>query len=133
MEGHRLELVGPVIVSEDRLQLVLTTLQGMTLLEGVLDQLLHDLWVEGIEDIEEVVPVTLPSFGVRVWEELGHPLELDELVVEALDGELVVLGDGDELDHGQLHHAPLPAEDVPQHVLGEHVVGHQVVLSERLG
>mgnify|MGYP000415580962 CR=1 FL=1 len=133
MERHRLELVGPVIVGEDRLELVLATLQGMALLEGVLDQLLHHLRMEGVEDVEEVLPVTLPSFGVRVRKELGHPLELDELVVEALDRELVVLGHGDELDHGQLHHALLAAEDVPEHVLGQHVVGHQVVLAETTG
>ena len=133
MERHRLELAGPVIVGEDRLQLVLATFHGMALLEGELDQLLHHLGVEAVEDVEEELPVALPALGVGIWEELSHPLELDDLVVEALDGELVVLGHGDEPDHDQLHHALLAAEDVPQHVLGEHVVGHQVVLAETTG
>ena len=131
MERHRLELVGPVIVGEDRLQLVLAALDGVALLEGVLDQLLHQLWMERVEDVEEELPVALPSLGVRVREELSHPLELDDLVIECLDRELVVLGHRDEVDLPQLQHALLAAEDVPQHVLGEHVEGHQVVLAER--
>ena len=64
MERHRLELVGPVIVGEDRLQLVLATLHSVALLEGVLDQLCHHLWVEAVEDVEEVLSITLPSLGV---------------------------------------------------------------------
>ena len=54
----------------------------MALLESVLDQLLHHLRMERVEDVEEELSVTLPSLGVRVREELSHSLNLDDLVIE---------------------------------------------------
>ena len=47
----------------------------MTLLVGIGKQLLHVLWVEGVEDIEEVTSVGQLLFLGFIWKE-GHEVSL---------------------------------------------------------
>ena len=85
MEWHRLKLVCPVIVGENRLQLLLATFHRMALLESKLDQFLHHLRMKRVEHVEKEFTIALPSLRIRVWKELSHPFELDDLFVKALD------------------------------------------------
>ena len=113
---------------EDRLLLLLAPLHGVPVLVSVVDQLLHHFGMHSVRHVEEIISITDLAFRVRVWEELGHLRQLDQVVVEALDRELIVLGHRDEVDLEELEDALLADEDVPDHVLGQHVVGHQVIL-----
>jgi hypothetical protein len=63
---------------------------------------------------------------------LGHSLELEELVVEVLDGDLVVPRGGD-VPHVLGLDQLLPAdEDVFEHILGAHIERHHVVLNRKV-
>ena len=73
MKRHGPQLVGPVIIGKDTLQLLLAAFQCMSLLESVVNQLLHHIWMEGVGDVEQVLAITMPTFGVLVRKELGHP------------------------------------------------------------
>jgi hypothetical protein len=63
---------------------------------------------------------------------LGHSLEPEELVVEVLDGDLVIPGGGD-VPHVLGLDQLLPAgEDVFEQVLGAHIERHHIVLNRKV-
>jgi hypothetical protein len=91
-------------------------------LVGIVDELLHHVWVDTLGDVEQVVSVALPAFALFVWEVLGHIWKAHKLGVQSLYGDLVVLLDGDHLDRAELHQALLPGEDILDEVFGAHLV-----------
>ena len=99
---------------------------------SILHQLLHDSGVQSVGDVEHVLTITLPTFGVLVREELRHLRKVDQPLVQVLHRELVVLVNVDEVDLVELEDILLAGEDVSEHILGAHLVWHHVVLNNKL-
>ena len=108
--------------------LVVSQLWVISLLQGVLNVLLHYSRMHCVGYVEQVVSVTLPAFGIRLGEILPHRLESQQLVVEVLHGELVELWYVDEEDIFLLDELLLLGEDVLGVVLREHGVGTYIIL-----
>ena len=129
---HRLELLHPLCGSQDSLLLLLLPGDVVPVRVGVVEELLHHLWMGGLRDVEQVVSIALPALGVFVWEVLGHVREADQLGVQGLDGDLVVLLDRDHLELAELEELLLAGEDVSDEILGAHLVGWQIVLQKAI-
>ena len=92
----------------------------------------HDLAevvrVQGVEDVEEVVPWWALTFWVLVGEVLHHGGVLGELGIQGLDGELFVLRHPDLLDLRLLEQVLLAREDLLEKVLVDHRLRREVEL-----
>jgi hypothetical protein len=88
--------------------------------------------MQSIGDVEEELPITLTTLTILLGEVLGHSLEPEELVVEVLDGDLVVPGGGDVLHVLGLDQLLPAGEDVLEHILGAHIVRHHIVLNRKV-
>ena len=96
--GHLLELLLPVFGDLDGLHLPSLSLRGHALLVGVVQHLLEEVGMDGVEYIEEVLPGRILAFWEDVGEVLLHLLIIGELRPEVYDSELVIVRDFDEVD-----------------------------------
>jgi hypothetical protein len=108
--------------------LIVCKLWVISLLQSVLNVLLHYPRMHRVGYVEQVVSVTLPAFRVRVGKILPHRLERQKFVVEVLHGELVELWYVDEEDILLLDELLPLGEDVLCVVLREHGVGTYIIL-----
>jgi hypothetical protein len=92
---HSPKLRCPSLSGQDSLLSLLLTRDAVPVIVSILKELRHHRGVQSIGDVEEELPVTLSTLTILGREMLGHSLELEELVVEVLDGDLVVPGGGD--------------------------------------
>ena len=97
-ERHLLELVVPRVGDLDGLLLAHNALSAISLLAGVLQNLLQVLGVERVEDVEKVVVVGHPIAGVNVLEVEHKLLVLLQVAPQVFDGELLEVGDVDIVD-----------------------------------
>ena len=120
---------------QDRLQLLVAVHDGIPLALGVLDHRLQLLGVEGVDDVEEVVLLQLPSL-VDFWGQVAsYRGALLEFVVQVLDGELRLVTDLDELHVFVVEKQFLPVQDQPnplfRHVLDRRAVHLWVIESNQ--
>ena len=126
--GHVLELLLPELGDADGLLLLVHAGAGHPLDVGVVHDLAQVLRVDGVEDVEEVLPrrpLVLRVLGREVLHELGVLLELGP---EAPDRELVVMRHLDVVDVGLQNERLLAREDLLQEVVGDQVLIGQVIL-----
>ena len=89
--GKGLEFLDPMVAHHDCFILHVVCFNCMSLLQSMLNQLLHNILMECVCHVEHVLSVASSSFGILGWEVISHRSELDELVVKGLHRELVVL------------------------------------------
>jgi hypothetical protein len=129
---HSPKLRCPSLSGQDSLLSLLLTRDAVPVIVSILKELRHHRGVQSIGDVEEELPVTLSTLTILGREMLGHSLELEELVVEVLDGDLVVPWGGD-VPHVLGLDQLLPAgEDIFEHILGAHIERHHVVLNRKV-
>ena len=128
-EGHRLELLGPVLRDLNRGLLVAVGICGHALLVGVLHHPLEVLRKDGIHDIEEVLTRRALVLGELGREVLGERGILLELRPQPPHRQLVVSGHGNILHVRLLEQLLLLGEHVPQEVLGHACLLGQVKLA----
>ena len=102
--------------------LVSTQLWVMPLFQGVLDVLLHNSRMHGVRYIEQVISITLSTFGVLIGEVPLHSLQGHECVIEVLQGELIKLWDFNEEDVFLPEGLLFLGEDILCVILREHGV-----------
>lgn len=125
---HLFQLLRPEVRDLDRLLLHRFSLCRHTLLVGVLHHLFEILWVEGVEDIEEVFSWRRLAGRVLVRQVRHHPGVLLQIRVQGLHRDLLVVGHLDLLDLGLQQELLLAHEDILQEVFVDEVLGRQVKL-----
>ena len=73
-----------MITDEDSFILQLDTINSMSLIKSMLDDLSYNFFMKSIGYVEHIVAVTLPSLWVLVREIIGHYWQCDQVIVEAL-------------------------------------------------
>ena len=86
----------------------------------MINELLHYSGVQGVRHIEHVVSVATTPFWIRAGEVLLHVLQGHQLLVEVLDGELIILRHNDHLHVLLPDEQLLLSEDILGVVFGEH-------------
>jgi hypothetical protein len=130
-ERHRLEFFSPMLSGQDSFLTLLLTADRMSVIVSIIDKLRNYFWMECVGHIEKVLAVALSSFRVLLGEELLHSFETHQLLIEILDGDLIILGDLDHSDVLELKEPFLAFENVLEDILGAHVIWHQIVLEIR--
>ena len=97
--GHQLELLLPELGDLDGFPLADDALRGHPLLIGVYDHLVEEVGLDGIDDIEEVLPARALADGELVGEVLGDLLVVGHLRPQRLHGEFFIMR---HLDGGDL-------------------------------
>ena len=96
--GHGLQLLLPELGDLDGLLLGIDAVGGHPLLVGMLHDLCQIFRMEGVQDVEEVVPWRTLAFRKCGWKERQKFRIFLELWPEILHAQLVVLRDLDESD-----------------------------------
>ena len=106
--------------------------RGHALLVGVVHDLLQIIWMDGVQDIEEVLPGWAFSRRVRV-REVRHQLRvLLELRIKGLDAELIVVRNLNGSDFRLLQQLLLAGHDGLQVVLVQDGLVGEVELDYKL-
>ena len=130
-ERHLLELLVPRVGDFYGLLLAHNTLSTISLLAGVLQNLLQVLGVERVEDIEKVVVVGHPVAGVNVLEVEHKGLVLLQVAPQVFDGELLEVGDVDVVDVLLLVEPLLVVENLFQEILVALPFRRNIILNYR--
>ena len=125
---HLLELLLPILGELDRLPHARLARRRHPLLVGVGQILGEEVGMDGIEDVEEVLPRRTLAIWEDVREVLLHLLIIGELRPEVLDGQLVVVGHLDADDLLLLEQLLLAGEHLLQEVLVDRGGRRQVEL-----
>ena len=88
---HSFELLLPILGDFDGLCLHILALNRVSLLIGMLHDLLQILWVHGVQNIEEVLPRWTLVLWKCVREVLLHFFVFRELRVQIADGEFIIM------------------------------------------
>ena len=84
--------------------------------------------MQGIGDVEHVVPVAQPSLWVLVGEVMLHLRQVEEVIIQVLEGKLIVLDHLHELDLLELEQLLRALEYLLSKLPGEHLVSGHIVL-----
>ena len=95
---HSFELLLPILGDFDGLCLHILALNRVSLLIGVLHDLLQVLWMHGVQNIEEVLPRRTLVFWKCIREVLLHFFIFGELRIQVADGKLIIMWHVDRLD-----------------------------------
>ena len=82
----------PILRDLDRLSLASFAISSHPLVMGVVQETLEELWVQGVEYVEEVLSGWPLALWVLIREVSHQEVILSELGPEVLDGEFVVVG-----------------------------------------
>ena len=95
---------------------------------GVGQQPLQELWVEGVEDVEEVLPRRALALWVLIREVPDHEVIFSELRPQRLHRELLIVGNLYVRDVALLDQRLLVGEDLLEEVLVDEALWWQVEL-----
>ena len=91
-------------------------------------QLLEVFWLDGVENIEEIISRRALILGILVGEEGHHGGILLELRIEILDRYFVIMWDLDLLDRALPQQLLLASQDILQEILVDHGLRRQIKL-----
>ena len=86
-----MELFGPLLVYLDHVGVVLRIFRAESLLVGMLYEGCEIVWIRGVHNVKEELPIWKVGLGALFREELGQLLFLHHVPDEAHDAELVIL------------------------------------------
>ena len=95
---------------------------------GVVQQPLQELWVEGVEDVEEVLPRRALALWVLIREVPDHEVIFSELRPQRLHRELLVMRNFNVRDVALLDQRLLVGQDLLEEVLVDEPLRRQVEL-----
>ena len=126
--GHGLEFLLPELGDLDGLLMGIDAVGGHPLLVGMLHDLCQIFRMEGVQDVEEILPGWALAPREPIREEHHELLVRLEIREELLDRELVIMRDADGVDVGLLHQHILAHQDVFQEILCYDRVLRQMIL-----
>ena len=111
-KGHLLEFLIPRVGDLDSLLLANDAFGAVSLLRGVLHNLLEIFWVDRVKDVEEVLTARISLVGVFVLKVDDEGGVLLDILPQVLDGKFLVVGHVDIVDRLLLQEFLFVIEDL---------------------
>ena len=77
---QRFQLILPVLTQHDGIIFEVDGICSVSLVQCILDQFFHHIFIKRVGHVEHVFPVALPALGILGWEILGHVIQHQELI-----------------------------------------------------